>query len=410
MSTSRSRHHLTIADKNRLRRHHQLHPELTQEQLREWAYATFGQWVARSTVGHIVRAPEEVCANPEATRFQSGRYPDMEQELYAFIVARATQLGVDLKQLDSSGGILSDSELWTKANEILKRTRGSQESVSVAWVHRFKKRHGLHRSQLKRAATEAATLQTVTEQTIEEQVSNNFVLDTELAEPARKKAATVAGNRSHFVSSDDILLLTHVLAIKPWTFPYVMDGWQQVTQNLRREESFRLDKTAGACQARLSLLLSHFKADNTMALRKSGTDDEFNTKCALLAEVTKQTEEYDKGKSNLPVVAAESSPSVQPNPVALNIALPDLVQERERMAQRRLELMERKMERELAAQKRHSEQQVARLEKLHHEQQQVQQEQHAQLLATIQQQQAMMFDLIKSLAPAPVESQEQAQA
>ncbi|ETO86084.1 hypothetical protein F444_00329, partial [Phytophthora nicotianae P1976] len=59
MSAARSRHHLTIADKNRLRRHHQQHPELTQEQLREWAYAAFGQWVARSTVGHIVRAPEE---------------------------------------------------------------------------------------------------------------------------------------------------------------------------------------------------------------------------------------------------------------------------------------------------------------------------------------------------------------
>ncbi|KAG3131859.1 hypothetical protein PI124_g22640, partial [Phytophthora idaei] len=66
--------------------------------------------------------------------------------------------------------------------------------------------------------------------------------------------------------------------------------------------------------------------------------------------------------------------------------------------------------RELAAQKRHSEEQVARLEKLHYEQQKVQQEQHAQLLATIQQQQVMMFDLIKSLAPVPNENQEQAQA
>ncbi|RQM11290.1 hypothetical protein DD237_000830 [Peronospora effusa] len=73
--------------------------------------------------------------------------------------------------------------------------------------------------------------------------------------------------------------------------------------------------------------------------------------------------------------------------------VPDLVQDREHIAPRRLELMERKMDRELAAQKRHSE------EQLHREQQQFQQEQHAQLLATIQQQQAMMFDLIKSLGP-----------
>ncbi|UIZ23396.1 hypothetical protein KXD40_007742 [Peronospora effusa] len=61
--------------------------------------------------------------------------------------------------------------------------------------------------------------------------------------------------------------------------------------------------------------------------------------------------------------------------------------------------MERKMDQELAAHKRHSEEQVMRLEQLHREQQQIQQEQHAQLLATIQQQQAMMFDLIKSLGP-----------
>ena len=39
----RSRHHLTIGNKNRLRRYHKQHPELTQEQLREWAYTTFGQ-------------------------------------------------------------------------------------------------------------------------------------------------------------------------------------------------------------------------------------------------------------------------------------------------------------------------------------------------------------------------------
>ncbi|RAW29703.1 hypothetical protein PC110_g13942 [Phytophthora cactorum] len=420
MSASRSRHHLTIADKNRLRRHHQQHPELTQEQLREWAYATFGQWVARSTVGHIVRAPEEVCANPEATRFQSGRYPDMEQELYTLIVARATQLGVDLKRMDNSGGVLSDSELWTKANEILKRTRGSQESVSVAWVHRFKKRHGLHRSQLKRAAAEAATVQTVAEQTIEEQATvgdNRIATDAETTEPARKRAASVTAtatsNRSHFVSSDDILLLTYVLAIKPWTFPYVMDGWQQVTEKLRGEESFRLDKTAGACQARLNLLLHHLKAGNMTALRKSGTEEEFDRKGALVAEVAKQMEEYEnaqKGKDNPSVVAVDSVSYARQDTAATNTALPDLAQERERMAQRRLELMERKMERELAAQKRHSEEQVARLEKLHYEQQKVQQEQHAQLLATIQQQQAMMFDLIESLVPVPNQNQEQAQA
>ncbi|CAI5707520.1 unnamed protein product [Peronospora effusa] len=423
--SSRSRHHLTISDKNRLRRYHKQHPELTQEELREWAYTTFGQWIARSTVGHIVRAPEEVSANPEATRFQSGRYPDMEQELYAVIEARWRQLGVGVKEAGGSHG-LSDAELWTKANEILKRTRGSDESVSVAWVHRFKKRHGLHRWQMKRAA--AAVVPTGTEememqqqQTVVEHcldgtesailgVTGNKRSATEVTEFERATAHAAAspsavGTRSHFVSSDDILLLTHVLTIKPWGFPYAMDGWLQVMEKLRSDDSFRLEKTAGACQARINLLLSHMKAGNTSALRKSGTKEEFDTKCALIAEVATQIDEYaratqKRNSKSLTVVGDQMSVAKDRRETAACTGVPDLVQDREQIAQRRLELMERKMDRELAAQKRHSEEQVMRLEQLHREQQQIQQEQHAQLLATIQQQQAMMFDLIKSLAPS----------
>ncbi|GMF16955.1 unnamed protein product [Phytophthora lilii] len=114
-------------------------------------------------------------------------------------------------------------------------------------------------------------------------------------------------------------------------------------------------------------------------------------------------ERMQQGGDNVGVLAVsglEPTAIVGPTAVSpINAGLVDLAQERERMAQRRLELMERKMERELAAQKRHSQEQVERLEKLHREQQQVQQEQHAQLLATIRQQQAMMLEFIKSLAP-----------
>ncbi|UIZ23582.1 hypothetical protein KXD40_007734 [Peronospora effusa] len=400
--SSRSRHHLTISDKNRLRRYHKQHPELTQEELREWAYTTFGQWIARSTVGHIVRAPEEVSANPEATRFQSGRYPDMEQELYAVIEARWRQLGVGMKEAGGSHG-LSDAELWTKANEILKRTRGSDESVSVAWVHRFKKRYGLHRWQMKRAA--AAVAPTGTEememqqqQTVVEHCldgTESAILDvtgnkrsatevTELSEvtgkwinSARKRPATTVartsdacasaaatahaaaspsavGTRSHFVSSDDILLLTHVLTIKPWSFPYAMDGWLQVMEKLRSDDSFRLEKTAGACQARINLLLSHMKAGNTSALRKSGTKEEFDTKCALIAEVATQIDEYaratqKRNSKSLTVVGDQMSVAKDRRETAACTGVPDLVQDREQIAQRRLELMERKMDRELAA-------------------------------------------------------------
>ncbi|KAL4171977.1 hypothetical protein KRP22_007153 [Phytophthora ramorum] len=72
--------------------------------------------------------------------------------------------------------------------------------------------------------------------------------------------------------------------------------------------------------------------------------------------------------------------------------------EADRDSQRRLELLEIKMERELAEQRRHADEQVREFERLQRVQLEARQNQHAQLLATIQQQQAMMLDLIKSVA------------
>ncbi|KAI9916023.1 hypothetical protein PsorP6_008655 [Peronosclerospora sorghi] len=63
----------------------------------------------------------------------------------------------------------------------------------------------------------------------------------------------------------------------------------------------------------------------------------------------------------------------------------------------RFELLEIKLERKLAEQRRHADEQVRQLERMQRAQLEVQQNQHAQLLATILQQQAMMLDLIKSV-------------
>ncbi|KAI9906235.1 hypothetical protein PsorP6_003864 [Peronosclerospora sorghi] len=60
-------------------------PELTQEQLQEWIHEKFGKCIGRSTIGKISSTPEEVCANPAAKRIQSGRFPEMEAELYEYI-------------------------------------------------------------------------------------------------------------------------------------------------------------------------------------------------------------------------------------------------------------------------------------------------------------------------------------
>ncbi|KAL4171985.1 hypothetical protein KRP22_007161 [Phytophthora ramorum] len=397
-----ARHHLTIAEKNKLRAFHRERPDLTQEQLREWVHAHLGKWLGRSTIGKIASMPEEVCVNPEAKRVQSGRFPEMEQELFAFVQSQ--------QSLQDDLPVLSEGLLWTKANEILQRIRGPVQSVSLGWVQRFKKRHGLHRSQRTVHVEEAAVDIEVegvsgvkrTRQEVEDEDDTDDEQVQKVAVPPLSKG------RKQFVSADDILLLTQVLQTKPWAFQHVMDGWQQVSDQLRAHDEFRLEKTAGACQARVVLLLDHLRAGNAAALRKAGTSDEYERKRELLVEVqAKQTafEEVQedvrkrRGEPCLPLNITQHDAAVaKVGEVAAAIAVAEATGEADRDSQRRLELLEIKMERELAEQRRHADEQVRELERLQRVQLEAQQNQHAQLLATIQQQQAMMLDLIKSVA------------
>ncbi|KAG6622000.1 ARS-binding protein 1 [Phytophthora cinnamomi] len=89
-----------------------------------------------------------------------------------------------------------------------------------------------------------------------------------LIPPSKKGTMSTprAASRKQFVSADDIILLTQVLAMKPWAYPHVMDGWQEVCDQLMGHSDFHLDKTAGACQARVTLLLDHLKAVPAPAL------------------------------------------------------------------------------------------------------------------------------------------------
>ncbi|KAG6951475.1 hypothetical protein JG688_00013715 [Phytophthora aleatoria] len=437
-----ARHHLTIQEKNQLRAHHRERPDLTQEQLREWVHDKFGKWIGRSTIGKIASMPEEMCANPTAKRVQSGRYPEMEAELYEYIITKQSEEHDD-EPLRDDQTILSEGLLWTKANEILTRTRGPNQSVSLGWVQRFKKRHGLHRSQrtVKTHAeaqntiegsvtpdlvetvitTDTAGNMTPMEQNKEVESSSKRTRDEvnagDEAEddlsliPAPKKVASTPprlAGRKQFVSADDILLLSQVLETKPWAYPHLMDGWQEVCDQLRQHSDFNLDKTAGACQARMVLLLDHLRAGNIAALRKSGTSQEYERKRELLIEVQAKLTAFEEFQEDLRKRRGEPTPPsnvtqheaavAKVGEVAAAIAVAEATGEADRDGQRRLELLEIKMERELAEQRRYADEQVRQLERLQRAQLEAQQNQHAQLLATIQQQQAMMLDLIKSVA------------
>ncbi|KAL4172840.1 hypothetical protein KRP22_008002 [Phytophthora ramorum] len=172
--------------------------------------------------------------------------------------------------------------------------------------------------------------------------------------------------------------------------------------------------------AQLSAHRSKQEQGNAAALRKAGTSDEYERKRELLVEVqAKQTafEEVQedvrkrRGEPCLPLNITQHDAAVaKVGEVAAAIAVAEATGEADRDSQRRLELLEIKMERELAEQRRHADEQVRaeqrrhadeqvrELERLQRVQLEAQQNQHAQLLATIQQQQAMMLDLIKSVA------------
>ncbi|RLN95419.1 hypothetical protein BBJ28_00003493 [Nothophytophthora sp. Chile5] len=121
------RTHLSVTQKNEMRLYYRAHPKLTHEDLIRWAQAHFDVLLGRSTVGSILRAPRDTSLNPRAKRNQEGRYPDMERQLYQFVL-QAPDLGR-----------LNDLALCAKANELL----GGQESVTKSWVFRFKQRHAI---------------------------------------------------------------------------------------------------------------------------------------------------------------------------------------------------------------------------------------------------------------------------
>ncbi|POM79980.1 Serine protease family S33 [Phytophthora palmivora] len=110
------RTHLSVAQKSELRLYYRAHPGLTHEDLIRWAQVRFSVLLGRSTVGSILRAPKDTNLNPDAKRNQEGRFPQMEKQLYQFVLQSP-----DLSQL-------SDLVLCAKANDLLQGHQASDSS------------------------------------------------------------------------------------------------------------------------------------------------------------------------------------------------------------------------------------------------------------------------------------------
>ncbi|KAE8963417.1 hypothetical protein PR001_g29375 [Phytophthora rubi] len=136
----RHRVHMTLGEKNELWRHGQIHPNLTCNQLVEWAFGKYGKLPSASGIS-LIMTTEAVPTplNPNAKRTQLGQLPAMDVVLFQAIAARAESLGVDVKVLvQDHDPMLDNTAIWKKANSILRRTRNDGSCVQPTWNRSFK--------------------------------------------------------------------------------------------------------------------------------------------------------------------------------------------------------------------------------------------------------------------------------
>lgn len=139
---SPSRTHLTIAEKNEVRRFHASQRDATHAELLEWVRIKFNKSIGRSTIGNILRDPIETGFDPDKSKKRLPLHPEVDAALLAFVHDNEDEIAV------------TDDVLLMKARVIA--------DVSPSWIQRFKKRHGLVRKPLQtgmsatRDRTEAA--------------------------------------------------------------------------------------------------------------------------------------------------------------------------------------------------------------------------------------------------------------
>ncbi|KAG6623723.1 ARS-binding protein 1 [Phytophthora cinnamomi] len=118
-----------------------------------------------------------------------------------------------------------------------------------------------------------------------------------------------------------------------------------------------------------------------------GISDSSQAKQAAFEEFQEDLRKRRGEPSPPPSVTQHDAAVAKVGEVAAAVAVAEATGEANLDGQRRLEMLEIRMKRELAEQRWHADEQVRELERLQRAQLEAQQNQHAQLLATIQQQQ-----------------------
>ncbi|GMF27173.1 unnamed protein product [Phytophthora lilii] len=121
-----ARQHLTIYEKNELRRHHLANPSLKHVDLQQWVATRLKKRIGVSTVGKIVNQPLDATPNGNIKKKRKPQHASIEPQLLDFV------------HNQEEHGLLSDDVLQAKANQLV-----GEEVVTLSWIQRFKARHGV---------------------------------------------------------------------------------------------------------------------------------------------------------------------------------------------------------------------------------------------------------------------------
>lgn len=118
--------HLTVYEKNELRRHHLANPSLKHIDLQQWVATCLKKRIGVSTVGKIVNQPLDATPNGNIKKKRKPQHAEIEPQLLDFV------------HNQEEHGLLSDDVLQAKANQLV-----GEEVVTMSWIQRFKARHGV---------------------------------------------------------------------------------------------------------------------------------------------------------------------------------------------------------------------------------------------------------------------------
>jgi hypothetical protein len=100
--------------------------------------------------------------------------------------------------------------------------------------------------------------------------------------------------RKFFSYKNDIMLLLAMSDACPWATPRndIMACWERIAQTLRDQVGFISNKSGTACKSHFDLIYRTFVKGEAASKRKSGTNEDFEERDALLTDIHSRIEDF----------------------------------------------------------------------------------------------------------------------